>query len=237
MPRKACPRLSPAGLCDEDALTDDEWAALARMARELTIPAPRLAKLVDKLVSVAITYRLMRQQDAGAGGERPWAPQGLTIAEQRRDLENLSKSLARVLESILSLDTPVLELLNLAYHSTPFDPPFPNRPHNPPPHLGEFEDDQLALERELDRMAARANIALHQLLPPVDVGGRPPLQSLRWAVGELKSVYTGIKGGKFSVGGKRGSVEGLNAPAHWVYRVVKIIDPDVTDSNIWTVFR
>ena len=224
-----------SGLSGRHALSKRERVALSKMARKLKPPASRLAGLADKLVKVAITYRLMRQQDTGRGGGKAWAPQGLTIADQRRELKRLGKSLARVSENILSLDTPLLELLDHAYHSEPTDVDFPNRPHNPTPYLGEFEDDQHTLVRELDRMAVWTNIALYQLLPPV--GGRPPLKSLRWAVGKLKSAYTGIKDSKFSVGGERGDVGTLNAPAYWVVRVVKIIDPTVTDANIKTAFR
>ena len=238
MPRKVRPRLSPAGLSGSDALTEDERAALSEMAGELTAPVPSPAGLVDKLARVAITYRLMRQQDAGAGGERPWAPQGLKIAEQRRKLEHLSKSLANASESILSLDTPLRELLDVAYHSARPDTTVPTGrkiPHDPLAESGKFEDDQHALEHALDRMAAGTSIALHLLLPPV--GGRPSLGSLRWAIGELKKIYTGATGREFSVGEERDSVDALNWPARWVGLVVKIIDPDVTIANIRTVLR
>lgn len=232
MLRKTRPRRgwNPPGLSGSDALTQGERAALSKIARELKPPESRSAGLADKLANVAITYRLMRQQDAKAGGEQPWKPQAPTTAEQRQALEHLLKDLSRAWEGILSLDAASREVLELAYRSALFDGTDPRRPRYPLAEPGHFEDDQ----RALDRMVDRAAVALHLLPSP---GGRRPLHSLRWAVWELATIYTEIEGGSFSVGGARDNVEELNAPAYWVARLVKIIDPAVTDANLWTAFR
>ena len=158
------------------------------------------------------------------------APQAPPTAEQRRALEHLRKHLSRAWEAFLSLDAASREVLDQAYRSAHFDGTDPKRPRYPLAEPGLLEDDQNAL----DRMVDRAAVALH-LLPPA--GGARPLHSLRWVVRELATIHTGITGDSFSVGRERDTVDTLNAPAHWVARVVKIIDPDVTDANLRTAFR
>lgn len=233
MPRKApSPRRgwNPPGLSGSDALTQDERAALSEITRELKPPESRSPGLADELAHVAITYHLMRQQDAGADGGGPRAPQAPTPAEQRRTLEKLREDLSRAWENILSLDAASRKVLDLAYRSALFDGTDRRKPRYPLAELGQLEDDQ----RALDRMVDRAAVALHLLPSP---GGRRPLHSLRWVVRKLATIHAGITGDPFSVGGARDDVEELNAPAYWVARVVKIIDPTVTDANLWTAFR
>ena len=231
MAQKAHPRRGwhPPGLSGSDALTEAERADLSELAREID-PESKSTKLADILAHVAIAYRLMRQQDAGAGGERPWTPQAPTTAEQRRALERLQEDLFGAWNNILLLDAESRKVLDLAYRSALFDGTDPKRPRYPLPEPGQLEDDQRALGRMVDRAA----VALH-LLPPA--GGRRPLDSLRWFVLELATIHTRITDDSFAVGGERGTVDTLNPPAYWVARVVKIIDPDVTDANLMTAFR
>ncbi len=227
--------------------------ALADVREKVDLAKPELPEdadvectgLADELANVAITYRLMRQQDAKAPEppveptepptepalpKHAWVPQAPPTAEQRRALEHLREDLFRAWNAILSLDAASREVLDLAYRSALFDGTDPKRPRYPLAERGLLEDDQNAL----DRMVDRAAVALH-LLPPA--GGARPLHSLRWVVRELATIHTGITGDSFSVGRERDTVDTLNPPAHWVARVVKIIDPDVTDANLRTAFR
>ena len=243
MPRKARLRRgwNPPGLSGSDALTQGERAALSKIARDLKPPESRSVGLADELANVAITYRLMRQQDAKAPEppveptepplrKHAGAPQAPTTAEQRLALEHLRKHLFRAWEAFFSLDAASREVLDLAYRSALFDGTDPKRPRYPLAEPGLLEDDQNALDRMVDRTA----VALH-LLPPA--GGAQPLHSLRWVVRELATFHTGITGDSFSVGRERDAIDTLNCPAHWVARVVKIIDPDVSDANLRTAFR
>ena len=171
---------------------------------------------------------------------RPWSPQAPTTAEQSRALEQLYDGLDRAWDAIKSLDAASREVLDLAYRSADFDGTDRRRPRYLLTEPGRLEDDQNALYRLEDdqntlyRMFDRAAVAL-RLLPRA--GGALPLHSLRWVVRELATIYTETTGRSFSVGHERGTIDALNEPAHWVARVVKIIDPDVTDANLRTTFR
>ena len=215
MPRKTKPRRGwyPPGL---SVLSDHEKSGLYDLAVEIEPASPDA--LSQKLIEVAITYHLRRQHDI------PEAPRS---SEKRAALKDLCAALNRAHQCLLTLDSQSFDVLDLAYRSAEFDGSHPKRPRYPMSSAGNLEDDSLALERLDDR----ATVAFHHLSPKA--GGAPSLDTLRWAVGELASIF----GPSFSVGGERADIDMLNKPAHWVSRVIQVIDPNVTDANLRTAFR